>query len=188
VRIETTNCAGTVTGRASGARLESGLVVTVAHAFEVRAAIELRDHQGRTAPAELYYLDLERDLALLAPTEDTDAGRGLHGLGLGTPEPGPAEFVTYADRDLGPIIEVVSITRLANVTLDGVGRRAAARLEGQIDPGDSGAPVVQNGELVAMVFASTRNVDLGWAVSATEIEAAVEGLERDGPSIEPLVC
>lgn len=186
VRIETENCAGTAVGRASGALLSSGLVATVAHALEVRAAVRIRDSTGATVPARIRYLDIERDLALLEP--EVPLRQPDVPLELGQPMTGPVQVMSYADKDLGPQARSGSIARLANITLDGVGLRAAIRLEATIEPGDSGGPVIQNGQMVGMVFASTRNVDLGWGIAANELESALVEAAQDGSEVDQLIC
>lgn len=177
-RVVIEPCQGRVAQRATAAAIDDDLLVTVGHTLEAAATIEVRGPTGSIVSGEVIHLDLDVDLALIRTATTLD-----HHLELAEPEePGPVTIVTYGEED-GPQIEQGEIIELVEITLDGAGRRAAAKLSAEIDPGDSGGPVVDDaGRLVAMVFATARDDQIGWAVSATEIEAAVALVTDQGPT------
>ena len=95
---------------------------------------------------------------------------------------------TYADAD-GVAIKQATVLRSVSATLDGEGHRQAVELSASIDPGDSGAPVVDaDGHAVGMVFASSRRDDRGWAVAAAELEAAIAAVADEGHEPPPSRC
>ena len=177
-------CQGRLDQRATGAAIGPSLIATVAHSLEGARSVEVTNSAGRSQSAELLYLDLDRDIALLRPEEPLDEH-----LTLARPEgPGPIG-VLRLDDDGRAVIGRGEILELVDVTLDGEGRRAAARLRADITPGDSGAAVLDGeGDMVAMVFATARDGDVGWAVSAVEVERAITALERSGPGAAPPAC
>lgn len=178
-------CAGRLDQRATGTAIAPEVVATVAHSLEGVRGIQMRGGDGRTQSAEVVYLDQDKDIALLRPERPiTDH------LTLVRPDgPGPVGVVRYDDGTESPRIDDGEILELVTITLDGEGRRAAARLEADIEPGDSGAAVVDDdGDMVAMVFATARGRDVGWAISSTELQDALDRLNRDGPGGEPPAC
>ena len=164
--------------RATGISLADGWVATVAHSFD---GIEEFRVDGRNL--DLVYLDLETDIALLFETDPA----GPH-LELETDiKPGPARMITYPRPDNPPEITPIEVLRLANVTLDGQGRRRALELEADINPGDSGSAVVDEaGHVIGMIFANARGLDSGWAIAADEIAAALE--EADTQVVQAPRC
>ena len=159
-------------------------MATVAHSLERVSSVELRAAAGEVVDAEIVFIDPAKDIALLR----TDVALPDH-LTMTAPEgPGPVGILTVDDDDRA-VVTRGEITELIDITLDGEGRRAAARLSADIEPGDSGAAVLDDdGQMVAMVFASGRGGRVGWAVSATEIEAAVASLDANRPGFEPPAC
>lgn len=177
-------CLGTIGQRASGTAIGPDLVATVAHSLDGSAGFALLDSSGAEVGAAVVYLDPVKDVALLRLDEPAD-----HHLPLAAPEgPGPVSLVSYGTDD-GPEVREGRLLELVDATLEGEGRRAAAKLSADIEAGDSGAAVVDpDGRMVAMVFATVRGVDRGWAISATELEAAVENLDGGGPGDGPPAC
>lgn len=165
--------------RATGVALPGGWIVTVAHSFDgiVDYSVEGRD-------AKLVYLDLETDLALL--WGERPPGTSVVRLAR---EPGVKDVrvISFPTPDDPPVVAGVEVLRLVNVTLDGQGRREALEILADINPGDSGSPLVdEKGRLIGIVFASARGVDSGWAVSVTEVIAALDVAERD--PVTPPAC
>lgn len=157
--------------RATGISLAGGWIATVAHSLD---GIEAFGVEGREL--DLVYLDLETDIAFLFEADAT----GPH-LELATDiGAGPARMITFPRPDNPPEITKIQVLRLANVTLDGQGRRRALELEADIKPGDSGSAVVNaDGQVVGMIFANARGLDTGWAIAADEIAAALEMADTD---------
>ena len=177
-------CNGLDTQRATAVAIAPDVVATVAHSFEDAQALTMTDGNGTTVNGEIIYLDQAKDLALLRLDE-----RAGDTLTLGEPEEsGAVTIATYGESG-GPTIKNGDILGLVQATLDGEGPRAAIRLEAEIKPGDSGAPVIDaDGQMVGLVFATVRNKDVGWAVSATEISDVLDEIERDNPGALPLAC
>lgn len=183
-RLIIDTCQERLDQRATAAAIGPDLLVSVAHSLTDARSVEVRSADGESQTARVIALDEGTDIALLR-TE-----RPLEGhLAVTAPEgPGPVGILRL-DADDRPFIAQGEILELTSVTLDGEGRRAAARLQAEIEPGDSGAAVLdRDGALVAMVFATARDRAVGWAVSATEIERAVDALERSGPRVDPPAC
>ncbi|MEM9561916.1 MAG: serine protease [Actinomycetota bacterium] len=185
-------CRGRTANRAMAGAVAPDLLVTVAHSFSDAGPISI--HQGdedAALAADLVYLDADKDIALLRTRQPLDEH-----LELDEPDgPGPVGVLRFGegdgtDGDLGRIeVDPAEILELVDATLDGEGRRAAARLEADIEPGDSGAPVVDpDGRMVAMVFASGRGGPIGWAVSGVELLEAVRLLGAGGPGAQPPTC
>jgi S1-C subfamily serine protease len=187
VRLEIAPCAGDQRLTATGVLVSTRTVATVAHTFDDAAGFAVFDRTGDEHRATLTWLDPERDLALV--TIDADAGSAPPSLPLGASADGDAvEVITWTSREGAGATEVRDATVLQQVTatLDGRGERAAIEIQAEINRGDSGAPVVNDaGQVIAMVFASTRDTRRGWAIAASEIETALA--QQQGDAI-PLRC
>jgi S1-C subfamily serine protease len=183
-RLVVQPCQGSVANRASAAAVAPDLLATVAHTLEGARTVEVADSTGHPVDATVVYVDPAKDIALLAPRLPLP---GHLDLGPASGE-GPVGILSYAQSD-GPEMEDGEIIELVDVTLDGEGRRAAIRLSADIDPGDSGAAVLDpQGRMVGMVFATARNDATGWAVASTEIEAAIATVERSRPGAGLPAC
>lgn len=183
-RVTVERCPGTERAVATGVAVAPDLVASVAHPFTEVREIALQATDGSITTSELVYLDTAKDIALLRLTTDPDRV-----LTIGQAEEGSAvTVVTYA-LESGPVDEPAIVERLVNATLDGAGDRQAVKLAASIGRGDSGAPVVdRRGELVAMIFATTRNQEVGWAVAGAEIEAAIASLDGSRPAVSLPAC
>lgn len=175
-RVEIEACAGVSHQRATALAVGPDLVATAAHTLESARGAVLRSGDGSEFTTEIVYLDLDRDIALLAVdstlTDVFEFAAAADGQEV--------TIRTHADPD-GPEDKEATVLRSVNATLDGEGRRRAVELAASIDQGDSGAPVVNSdGRAVGMVFATSRRDDRGWAVAATELEAALTALVDDG--------
>jgi S1-C subfamily serine protease len=165
--------------RATGVALPGGWIATVAHSFD-----GVVDYSVVGRDAELVYLDLEKDVALLFG--ERPEGSPVVELAR-DPAVKTARVVSFPTPDEPPVVSGVEVIRLANVTLDGEGRRNALEIVADINPGDSGSPLVDDeGRLIGIVFASARGVESGWAVSVSEIIAALDVSEHD--PITPPAC
>ena len=182
VRIE--HCVGANTQRATAVAVAPDLVVTVAHSFEEAETVTVFDRADNEVPVEIVHMDSDKDLAVLRLGTPADEV-----LGLSEPaETGPVTITTFGESD-GPVDKDGEILELVQATLDGEGPRAAVRLAAGIKPGDSGAPVIDaDGRMVAMVFATVRGKDVGWAVSSVEIVDALETIATETPGAIPLTC
>jgi S1-C subfamily serine protease len=176
VRVEVEACGGHHRQRATAVVLGDGVAATAAHTFDSAASFEVADDRGRPLEAEIVWLDTERDVALLQLDDPPVAW-----LPLGDEADGAPVRVVTAAADGDPVEKPASIVRHVTATLDGEGSRAALELDADIEPGDSGAPVIGgDGQVVGIVFAASRNGGHAWAVAAEEIEAALASRASEG--------
>lgn len=155
--------------RATAVAIGEAIAATAAHPLDTARSFDVVDDGGLPVAAELVWLDPARDLALLQLVDPPEAT-----LPLGDADDGAeVEVVTAADPG-GFTSKPASILRHVPVTLDGDGERAAIELEAEIEPGDSGSPVLNtDGEVVGIVFAAARGQQRGWAIAAEELSAAL---------------
>lgn len=181
MQVVATACGTGLEAIATGVALSDGRIATVAHTFEGVERITIVGHDGTERAVEVVWLDPEVDIAILEPADTGD----LLWLALGPVDDGDAVSIITAAEG-APASKPAEVRRQLDLTLDGAGRRAGLELEADIDPGDSGAPVVdQTGRVVGMVFATDRTEPTAWAVAAAELEAAI-AQPADGPL--PLDC
>ena len=96
------------------------------------------------------------------------------------------EWAAQTASGEGVSIREGTIRRLVTITLDGAGRRAGIELDVEIEPGDSGAPVLTVDDSIAgLVFATNRNAPTGWAIAASELRPVLGQLATDPL---PLAC
>lgn len=149
----------------SGAQVAPGVVLTSAHVIAGAGSISVVGG-GRSVPGRIVGFDPEMDLAYLAAD-------GLPGLPLTVSSHGVEAGdtgIAYVVRD-GSVVELpVTIERRVDIRtedvyLDGETRRPGFELEAVVQGGDSGAAIVVDGKLVAVVWAhSQRSPDRAWAI------------------------
>lgn len=187
-----------VSGVACGERLQgSGFspapdtIVTNAHVVAGTTRTEVLRPDGRTLPATVTTFDPVRDLAVL-----TVPGLGQPSLGLGSAVVG--ETTAIFGHPLGQVPVEVSPARVVRrVTADvgdiydrPAGPRQILVLNSQIDPGDSGAPVVNTaGTVVGVAFAvSSLRRGTAFAVASEELAPVLarprSGAVSTGPCLE----
>jgi len=167
--------------RGSGFVVRPGLVVTNAHVVAGVARPMIVDRRGATHRARAVFFDPRVDLAVLeastlrapalglAPAVD----RGAQGAVLGYPHGGPFRAggaVVLSRRDaLGRDIYGRSLTT-----------RTIYLLRAEVEPGNSGGPVVDaGGRVIGVVFArSAANPDIGYALTSDDVA------ERIRPALE----
>jgi S1-C subfamily serine protease len=179
-----------VSGVACGLRLQgSGFspapdtIVTNAHVVAGTTRTEVLRPDGRTLPAAVTTFDPLRDLAVLsvpglgqpalglgsAVVGETDAVFG-HPLGQAPVEVSPAKVLRRVTTDIGDIYDRPSTPRQILI------------LSSALEPGDSGAPLVNSaGKVVGVAFAvSNLRQTTAFAVASEEL-APVLALPRSGP-------
>jgi S1-C subfamily serine protease len=181
VEVRASGC-GPAVRRGSGVVVAEERVVTVAHLVAGAEAVVVGDVRGRRRPARLLALDPERDLALLRV-------EGLDGPSLadGDPEAGREGRVlrfTTSGFDPAPFRLVRRVlARIPDVYESRTAARDALEIEAAIDPGDSGAALVDDtGALVGILFASSRRVEgRAYAVAVSELRPLLSAPEsREG--------
>ena len=179
-----------VSGLACGRRLQgSGFspapdtIVTNAHVVAGTTRTEVLRPDGRTLPATVTTFDPVRDLAVL-----TVPGLGQPSLGLGSAVVGETDAVFGHPHGRAPV-EVSPARVLRRVTAD-VGdiydRPSTPRqilvLNSDLDPGDSGAALVNSaGQVVGVAFAvSNLRRSTAFAVASEELPPVL-AQARNGP-------
>jgi S1-C subfamily serine protease len=169
VEVRASGC-GPGDRRGSGAIVAEGRVATVAHLVAGAEAVVVRSAGGRPRPARLLALDVERDLALLQV-------EGLVGepLARGKLKAGrEGRVLRFTTAGFDPTAFRLSRRVRARIP-DLYGSRTVGRdaleIVAAVDPGDSGAALVDDaGALVGIVFASSRRVEgRSYAVAASEL-------------------
>lgn len=175
-RVDVERCGHGGQAFAVAAAVDARFVVTVAHVFDDAAAITLRDSSGSPVAASVVHLDEQRDIALIeldVPTDDW--------LRLGAVGADQEATVLVRNPDDSTSTIPAAVNRLVDVSIDGVGLRSGLEVDAALDPGRSGAPLVDaDGAMVGMAFATDRESPRAWAVAANEIEAAL-AQPKDGP-------
>lgn len=188
LRVEAIPCVGQVNQLATAFVAEPDTLLTVAHTFEDIDRVELRSADGSTVEASVSYIDMAKDIAVLSVEPgrlEANAAASAFDAPLSKE---PVTVISFASAD-GPETKDGQITRLVTATLDGTGKREAMKLDADIDPGDSGAPVIdESGQTVGMIFATERGSDRGWAIAASELADALEKSAAQPEAIDPLGC
>ncbi len=179
-----------VSGVACGLRLQgSGFspaadtIVTNAHVVAGTTSTQVLRPDGRTLPAQVQVFDAVRDLAVLAVPGLGEPSLGLgsatvgengavfgHPLGRAALEVSPARVLRRVNVDIGDIYDRPSTPRQILV------------LNSLLEPGDSGAPLVNAaGRVVGVAFAvSNLRRATAFAVASEEL-APVLAQPRSGP-------
>ena len=156
---------GLVPEVATAVAVRDGRVLTVAHAVAGRGAVRVA---GR--PARVLRVDERLDLALLAVPDLRAPAMRLGGV---------ARRVTLAVlRDgrptpLGGAVRRRVVIRFRDQPSDPPEVRPGLEVAASIDPGDSGAPVLDTrGRVLGVVYARSRDrADTAWAVDASAVRS-----------------
>jgi S1-C subfamily serine protease len=178
VRLAGTACLKPIIG--TGVAVGDDLVLTVAHTI-AGAEDDLRivTPQGEERSVTVVAFDPERDLALLAaegldatPVILGSAGKGDSGTIAAVKGDLAVEFIKYT------VLRVVN-ARSTDIYNEGHVERDALDIKARIEPGVSGAPLVDsNGEVVGIVFArSESREEGGYALSTSEITAFLDSVD-----------
>jgi S1-C subfamily serine protease len=149
----------TVTGCSTGAAHGSGIVVapglvlTAAHVVKGADAIDVTNG-ARSTTASVVAFDPDMDLAYVRVDADLGASSSLAGRGVDRGEPG----VAYVFRDGHVVALPVTVRRpvriqTEDIYIEGETNRPGFELDADIESGDSGGPVMVDGEVVGVLWA-----------------------------------
>jgi len=168
VTIATLPCETQLQSTSSGFVIDDELVLTVAHAIYDSRDYAVRDSTGRWHDAQVQFMDLERDLAVLRipslaaspmslqPANRGDQVRMLEGAASGTAS--------------GQVLRRVRISTQVIGDREQDSQRSGYELSVEIKGGDSGSAIVDNADrLAGVVFARSTRRDASWATSVTEL-------------------
>ncbi len=176
----TSNCALGVP-RASGMIVAPGLVLTSAHPLRGAREITVR-RDGVDVPAEIVGFDTEMDLAYLAIDGPTGTPIPIDSDGV-MPGDTATAWVVRAGR---PVPVRATIRRRVRINTEdiyvlGTTSRPGFELQADIQPGDSGAAVVVDGSVAAVVWArSRRESGRAWAIDADRGGTLIDEQLRTG--------
>jgi S1-C subfamily serine protease len=171
--------------------VKPGVVVTNAHVIAGETSPQV-DVGGVLFAATPVFFDPELDLALLrtsAPmgkplTIDPNyVGRGTQGAITGYPEDGPLTVVPA-----GVATELTATGR--DIYNQGLVTRSVYELDGVVQPGNSGSPLIAtNGLVIGVVFSrSTTNPDVGYALTSPAVLAKVIAAENETARVSTQSC
>jgi uncharacterized membrane protein required for colicin V production len=186
LKVEGTACG--VGTQGSGWVVRAGLVATNAHVVAGHEETRVLAPNGQILPARAVHVDVSNDIALLR-VRGLEAGA----LVVETRADLPASVVLLGYPRNGPLTAIAGTAGNARtvITADAYGRRPRPRvvvpLRGQVQPGESGGPVVdRRGRVVAMIFGGSEEGRGGFAVPVDlVVRAASERLRPvdSGPCI-----
>jgi hypothetical protein len=144
--------------RATGFVAAPGLIVTVAHVLDGGGTVRVEGDAPRRA--EVVRVDRINDLALLDAAGVNARPAGGDGVRLATARGARAVTVRRHIR-----------ARVRDSAGPEIYTREALELAGAVSAGDSGAPVLDDGELLGVVFARSRRHDrTAYAVDAAAVD------------------
>jgi S1-C subfamily serine protease len=167
----------------SGFVVAPGLVVTNAHVVAGEPATQVQV-AGGTYRAKPIFFDPRFDLAVLKtsaplgaplPIDPSTVGRGVKGAVLGFPEDGPLV--------VGPAGVAANLTAIGrDIYNQGTVVRDVYQIDADVEPGNSGGPMVTpSGTVIGVVFSrSTVTTGVGYALASPGVLQRVREAER-GP-------
>jgi S1-C subfamily serine protease len=177
-----------VATQGSGWVVRNGLVATNAHVVAGHRGTRVLAPNGQVLSGRPVYVDGTNDIALLRIR-----GREIGALGVNTRDDRSRQVALLGYPRNGPLTATAasageSRTVLSPGAYGGRPRpRVVVPLRGQVQPGESGGPVVdRRGRVIAMIFGGTRDGQGGYAVPVELVlRAASEDLRpvSSGPCI-----
>jgi S1-C subfamily serine protease len=180
-----------VTQEGTAFEVKPGVVVTNAHviAGETNPQVEV---DGALFPATPVFFDPQLDLALLrtsAPMgrplaiDPNDADRGAQGAIVGYPENGP---LTVTPASVAARLDATT----RNIYDEGVITKEVYEIDGVVEPGNSGSPlVIGTGQVIGVIFSrSTTNSDVGYALTSPAVLKEVAQAENQTARVSTQSC
>jgi len=184
LRLQLDACKQGIGSRATAAPVGNGLAVTVAHAFDNIRGFDVVAADGTSTPGSVVFRDSERDVAVIAFDDTSMPPAVRQGMEFSS-EVEDQTLRIALHRYEGTSVGEATVLRRVRLTLDGVGARAGLELEAEINPGDSGSPLIDDmGRIAGLVFASTRNRPNGWAIAVSEVVGSLDEIGQ----IQELTC
>jgi S1-C subfamily serine protease len=165
----------------SGVVIDAGRVLTNAHVVGDAVSIEIkRSNSGQRYVAEVIFIDHERDLALLA-VSDEDFGDGVRPIELGQ-MPGTQTVVeAYGFPVGGETLSVTSgiISRIEVGTyVHAMTNVLAAQIDAAINPGNSGGPVLAGDKLVGIAVQFLDDAEnVGYMIPVSVVQCFLTDLD-----------
>lgn len=171
--------------------VEPGEVLTNAHVIAGERTTDV-DVDGQLFPATPIFFDPDLDVALLrtsAPLgkpltlDPAAAGRGTKGAIVGYPLDGPL-VVTPAAVATG----ITATSR--DIYNQGIVTKQVYEVDGVVQPGNSGSPLVTaSGSVIGVVFSrSTTDADVGYALTSPEVLSAIAPAESRTTAVGTQSC
>ena len=189
VQVIGLGCGGKVEG--SGFVVSPGVVVTNAHVVAGVHDLTVLDSAGKYS-ATVVHFDPNEDLAVLrvsalkAPALATDPGAvpsGAAGAVLGYPEGGPLR-----EADAVVLDETTAVGQ--NIYGQGTVRRAIYEVAADVQPGNSGGPLItSDGRVAGIVFAKSVSQDrVGYALVWSDVAADVNTAGQQSAAVSTGAC
>jgi S1-C subfamily serine protease len=180
------------TAHGSGILVEPGLILTSAHVVKGATDIEVTS-RGRTTSGTIVGFDPDMDLAYLAVEPDLTAPATVAGERVEEGARGSA----YVYRDGEVVVLPVRVRRpvqihTEDIYIEGDTYRPGYELDAAIQSGDSGGPVMVNGEVVGVIWArSSKFENRAYAINPDEAGETIREQLRTGsigPDIDLTRC
>jgi S1-C subfamily serine protease len=168
-----------------------GVLVTNAHvvAGERSTSVVV---QGRQYPATVVYFNPTYDLAVvrtgapLGPPLTIDSSTvpaGTEGAVVGYPEDGPLTVVPAAVAE-----HITAVGR--NIYNEGTVKRPVYQIDADVEPGNSGGPLVDSsGQVIGVVFSrSTAYADVGYALTSPGVRSRVLAADQRTTPVATGAC
>jgi S1-C subfamily serine protease len=189
VKIQSLGCGGEVQG--SGVVIGKGFVLTNAHVVAGTSDTQVLDGTG-TYHAVAVWFDPNEDIAVLRVNAIADKaltlssqtdGQGTNGVILGYPGGGPLEANSAVILD-----EITAQGQ--NIYNQGDVNRNIYELEGNVQPGNSGGPLIDsNGVVIGIIFAkSVSQPDVGYSLLSSDLINSVQAAESQNTPVSVGAC
>ena len=189
VQIIGNGCGGVVYG--SGFVVDRGTIVTNAHVVAGIAQPKVLDQGGRYSSTAIWF-DPNLDIAVLKVTNLPDPPLKLNKdilpdidavASLGYPHGGPLVVET------GAVIDHVTAAG-RNIYNEGVVLRNIYEFQADVEPGDSGGPLLApDGSVAGVVFARSLSQDnVGYALLTSQVEQLIQKAERQNTPVGTGYC
>lgn len=189
VKIQGSGCGGIVFG--SGFVVGKGIVVTNAHVVAGIARPQIVDSQG-TYRATPIWFDPNLDIAVLRVSGLSDPALTLTGSTL--PDSDAAAILGYPGG--GPLVagNAVIIDNIKaigrNIYNQGEVSRQIYEVQGTVEPGNSGGPLLApDGKVAGIIFAkSLSQNDVGYAILINQVKSAISQAEQQNSQVSTGSC